>query len=147
MSGVVEAIYVAGQHGAPQLAVAEARLSPDAGLVGDRHAGPDAVITLIEAEAIERFREQTGLTVADSDIGRNVVTRGISLNPLVGQTFHLGDARLEGMELCEPCAMLGARLETADVPAAEVVRTFVASAGIRAYVRSDGAVAPGTAVG
>ena len=47
MSGTVEAIYVAGHHGAPQHALDQARLTADAGLPGDRHAGPDAIVTLI----------------------------------------------------------------------------------------------------
>jgi len=147
MSGVVEAIYVAERHGAPQQAVTEASLTAAAGLEGDRFAGRRAVVTLIEAEAIERFRQQTGLAVGDGEIGRNLVTRGVALNPLVGKRFQIGEVCLEGMELCEPCATLGARLATAKVPAAEIVRAFVASAGIRAYVRSDGAIAPGAPVG
>lgn len=53
---------------------------------------------------------------------RNIVTEGVDLNALVGKRFRIGDALLEGIEPCDPCANLGGRLATASVPAPSVVR-------------------------
>jgi MOSC domain-containing protein YiiM len=75
------------------------------GLIGDRHyfaggAGPGRALTLIEAEAIE----DAGLTGAQSR--RQVVTRGVRLNELVGRRFRVGEVECQGVRLCEPCTHL-----------------------------------------
>ena len=75
------------------------------GLEGDRHffaegARPGGAITLIEAEVLE----DVGLSGAQSR--RQVVTRGVRLNDLVGKRFFVGEIECEGVELCEPCLHL-----------------------------------------
>src|SRR5215813_7818460 len=65
---------------------------------------PDAELTLIESEAIETLAQSIALTPADSR--RNLVTCGISLNELVGREFAIGDVRVLGRRLCEPCSRL-----------------------------------------
>ena len=87
-----------------------------------------------------------GLGITTAGTCRNLVTRGVSLNALVGKQFKLGDAIVECFELCEPCASLGARLATETVSAAEVVKAFTHSAGIRARVIASGSIEPGTTV-
>ena len=145
MSGVIESIYNAASRGEPQQTVDAARLIIEVGLQGDRYAN-SGVVTLIEAEAVEQFNETTGLDIGPGEVGRNIVTRGVRLNPLVGKQFKIADVRLEGMELCEPCATLGGRLASEAVSATEVVKAFVASAGIRAIVRSTGDICTGSAI-
>ena len=145
MPGVIEAIYVSAKHGRAKVSIPQADLRAEIGLIGDRHAGY-GVVSVIEAEAVEAFNDTTGLAVSPAETGRNVVTRGIRLNDLVGRRFRLGDAVLEGFELCEPCANLGARLATDSVRPPQVVKAFTHSAGIRAYVVGSGAIAPGDPV-
>ncbi len=145
MSGVIEFIYRAATRGEPQQSVEGARLIIASGLEGDRYTGT-GVVSLIEAEAVEAFNLATGLDIESGDVGRNIVTRGIRLNPLVGKQFKIGDVLLEGMELCEPCAMLGGRLASEAVSAETVVKAFVASAGLRAIVRGTGEISCGTAI-
>src|SRR5215467_12895853 len=75
------------------------------GLEGDRHyfadgARPGGAITLIEAEVLE----DVGLSGPQSR--RQVVTRGVRLNDLVGKRFLVGGIECEGVELCEPCLHL-----------------------------------------
>ena len=144
----VEAIHVAPDHGQTQQPVSAATLDATAGLIGDRHANPGgpAVVSLIEAEQVEYFNNTTGLGISGADTGRNILTRGVDLNALVGRRFRLGDAVLEGFELCDPCASLGRNLARNDVSAADVVRTFVDRAGLRATVVSSGEIEPGTVI-
>ena len=142
MTGVVEAIYVSARHGDPKTRIADGELRARVGLVGDRYAG-HGVVSIIEAEAVEEFNRVTGLDVSAGETGRNVVTRGVRLNGLVGRTFRLGDAVLRGFELCEPCLNLGSRLATDDVSPPQVVKAFTHSAGIRAQVLESGRVSPG----
>ena len=146
MSGQIVTIYIAAQHGEAQSATPNAQLTADVGLEGDRYAGT-GVVSLIEAEAIEAFRQNTGIQLDAAETRRNIVTSGIDLNALVGQRFQVADATLEGFELCEPCAMLGELLATESVRPADVVKHFARSAGLRARVISSGAVEVGSSVG
>jgi MOSC domain-containing protein YiiM len=147
MAGTVEEIYLAAKHGDYQHPVPEGRLIVGVGLEGDRHANVNGgVVTLIEAEAVERFIADTGLEITAADTGRNIATRGIGLNDLVGRQFRVGGVLMEGFELCEPCATLGSRLASQDVSAAAIVAAFAHSGGIRAFVRGTGTVEPGSAV-
>ena len=146
MAGSIEAIYVSARHGEPKVSIPRAELREKVGLIGDRYAGR-GVVSIIEAEAVEAFNETTGLRVSADETGRNVVTRGIRLNDLVGRTFRLGGATLKGFELCEPCLTLGGRLATSSVKPHEVVKAFTHSAGIRAFVVASGGIAPGDQAG
>ena len=145
MAGNIEAIYVSANHGEPKASIPYAELRVDVGLIGDRHAG-HGVVSIIEAEAVEAFNATTGLSVSADATGRNVVTRGIRLNDLVGRTFRLGEATLKGFELCEPCLVLGGRLATTSVRSHQVVKAFTHSAGIRAHVVASGQISTGDTV-
>ena len=142
MTGRIDAIYVASKHGEPTVSIPRAELRAEVGLIGDRHAG-HGIVSIIEAEAVAAFNETTGLAVSPGETGRNVVTRGVRLNDLVGRSFRLGEAVLEGFELCEPCRILGGRLASASVKPHEIVKAFTHSAGIRARVVASGQVSPG----
>ncbi|MFL5383508.1 MAG: MOSC domain-containing protein [Longimicrobiaceae bacterium] len=113
--GRVEAIFLAGERGAPRTAVREVRAVAGMGLEGDRYFGMrrtggrkrqyERQVTLIEAEAVDAV-SAAGAAFAPGDARRNLVTRGVSLNDLVGRTFRVGGARLRGVERCDPCVRL-----------------------------------------
>jgi MOSC domain-containing protein YiiM len=93
-------------------AVEHAEIQVEGGLVGDRYfrkpnAGkPDQEITLIESEALEALARECGITLRPVQARRNLVTRGAPLNHLIDREFTVGDVRLQGMRLCEPCTHL-----------------------------------------
>src|SRR3989442_4172043 len=114
--GSVVSIHVAPEAGAPMVVVPEARGRPGRGLEGDRYATgrghysprPSAggrEITLIETETLEALG---GLEVklSPAETRRNVATRGVPLNHLVDRIFRVGEVRLRGTRLCEPCKYL-----------------------------------------
>ena len=111
--GVVEGIYLAPERAAPTAPVERVRAVPDRGLEGDRHFRPDGAaaydrgagkaLTLIEAEAVERLASEFGLELDPGEPRRNVVTRGVALNDLVGRRFRVGAVECVGIELCHPC--------------------------------------------
>lgn len=147
MPGSIDSIYLASRHGEPQRQIDAAKLTIGVGLEGDRYANTSGgVVSLIEAENIERFNDRTGLSISPGETGRNIVTRGIRLNDLVGKQFRIGNVLLEGFELCEPCATLGRRLATATVDAPTAVAEFTHRAGVRAFVRGTGDIAPGSPI-
>ena len=85
------------------------------GLDGDRYTYGRGVflpppgtreVTLIAAEALAEFTRETGRPLSAEDSRRNLLTTGVDLNSLVGETFRVGPVWLEGTELCQPCAHL-----------------------------------------
>jgi hypothetical protein len=138
----VERILIRATANGPAQELERATVAPGEAIAGDRYAngsgsfyaaGKDGQdVTLIEAEALEA----TGLSAEDS--GRNVVTRGIGLNDLVGRRFRIGAVELEGRRLCEPCATLRDRTG--------VFRELVGRGGLRADVLVAGEFAPGDAI-
>ncbi len=146
----VERLFLSSARGEAQRECQQIELLAGHGVVGDRHfaktdwAGQQ--LTLVEAEEIERFCAHTGRTNDLAITRRNVVTRGIRLNELVGRQFHLGTCLLVGVETCEPCRTLGQRLANEALSAPEVVKYWVGRGGLRANVLSSGLLACGDAL-
>jgi MOSC domain-containing protein YiiM len=63
-------------------------------------------VTLIEAEALAAAREEYGADLASGAHRRNITTRDVALNHLVGERFHVGEVVVEGLGLCEPCGYM-----------------------------------------
>src|SRR2546428_5194290 len=108
--GSVVSINISPAAGVALVAVAEARAVPGKGLEGDRYfnqAGtfskpqPDRELTLIESEAVEAFKRELEIEFPAAAARRNVVTRGVALNHLVGREFQIGQIRVRGFMLCE----------------------------------------------
>ena len=147
--GTVISINVARSAEAPMESVAEVRAIPGKGLEGDRYSlkqgtfykpQPDRELTLVEAEAIEAFREDFKLDFDLSATRRNVVTRGVPLNHLVGKEFWIGDVKARGLRLCEPCSHLQ-RLSHA-----KVLPGLVHRGGLRAQILTEGTIRVGGTV-
>jgi len=146
--GVLISIHIAPVKMQPMQDLQEAEAIAGSGLEGDRYstgAGtfsksePGHEITLIETEAVEALRERS-ILLAAGDARRNLVTRGVPLNDLVGCTFQVGEVRLRGVRLCEPCAHLE-RLTSKGV-----LRALVHHGGLRADIVSGGIIRVGDAI-
>lgn len=148
--GTVEAVLVAAEAEGEMTAVGRTAAVAGRGLEGDRYyeqrgtfsdahdRGHD--LTLIEAEALEAF-EIPGGPITAEDARRNVVTRGIDLNALVGKPFRVGDVECFGQRLCEPCAHLEKLTAAAGKPG--TLREMIHRGGLRADVVGDGTIGPG----
>jgi MOSC domain-containing protein YiiM len=143
----IEKIFISAERGGLQVDCARVALVTGMGIVGDRSFGKNAYpgqsVTLVEAEEIELFCAEQGRTVDLAMTRRNLVTRGVRLNGLVGREFMVGTARLRGVELCEPCSALGQLLADTSLAPAEVVRRWVGRGGLLAEVLESGSIAPG----
>ena len=143
----IEAMYLAPEAGGELYRLPELRVEAGLGIVGDRNFGeprwPGQNISFIEAEVIEAFNREFGHTIDFGLPRRNIVTRGLRLNALEGREFAVGDLRFRGIELCEPCAMLGARLEMEGLSKKEIVKWFLHRGGLRAEVLSSGLLREG----
>jgi len=149
MDGVVAGIYLSAVAGGAMQHRDEVEVGPG-GVVGDRYSSGNGswsskpasgrALTLIEEEAIEAVRRDYGVELAPGATRRNVVTRGVALNHLVGRTFRVGEAEVVGVRLAEPCAHLEA------LTAAGVRRALVHRGGLRGEVVSGGCVRVGDPV-
>lgn len=151
LTGVVERLAVAPRAGAPMQLVPRVRARPGRGLEGDRYAAgagtfsprgahrPGYALTLIAAEVVEE------LTARDAALDfastrRNVLTRGLDVNALVGRDFSLGDVRCRGLRLAEPCA----HLERLHGPG--LLRPLIHRGGLRVDLLGDGEIAEGSLI-
>ena len=143
MEGRVEEINIGPERQLPQ-PVERVRALAGRGLEGNRYffddAPPGQALTLIAAEALEAFRAETGIPLTAAESRRNVLTRGVDVNALVGRRFRIGDVECYGVELCEPCK----HLESVTHPG--VLRGMVHRAGLNADILTDGEIAVGAAV-
>jgi MOSC domain-containing protein YiiM len=143
VDGRVEQINIGPERELPA-PVDRVRALAGKGLEGNRYfyddAPPGRALTLIAAEAIEAFNDETGIPLTAAESRRNVLTRGIDVNALVGRRFRIGEVECYGVELCEPCA----HLESVTHPG--VLRGMVHRAGLNADILSDGEIAIGDRV-
>jgi MOSC domain-containing protein YiiM len=141
--GRVEAIFITAVHGELPRAVESANAIAGKGLEGNRYfdeGRPESELTLIEAEALETFAAEHGVEVDAAASRRNVLTRGVSLNDLVGQRFRVGELECRGIELCEPCAHLTSMTHP------DVLKGLVHRAGLNAQILTGGELRPGDPV-
>ncbi|MGH2715552.1 MAG: MOSC domain-containing protein [Thermoleophilaceae bacterium] len=138
MTGTVEQIAVAAEESGLPGTVDEVEVR-DRGMVGDRYADARD-ITLIEAEALEAFTDETGIELTHEESRRQVLTRGVRLNDLVGKSFTVGEVECVGRELCEPCSHLQSLTRDG------VLRGMVHRAGLNADIVKPGRIAVGDQV-
>jgi hypothetical protein len=102
---------------------------------------PDRQITLIETEALEAAGRDYELTIGPDQTRRNLLVRNVPLNHLVGKEFLVGEVRLRGLRLCEPCGHLE------KLTAIDGVKTaLLHRGGLRAEILTDGTLHPGDTV-
>lgn len=144
MEGRVEGIFVTPEHGELPQPVDSVRALAGRGLDGNRYffdeAPPGRALTLIAAEAVEAMDREHGISLEARATRRNVVTRGIDVNELVGKRFRVGNVECEGVELCEPCADLQAMTKPG------VIKALAHRGGLNADILSDGEISIGDAV-
>jgi MOSC domain-containing protein YiiM len=147
LSGIVVALFACARGGEPMVAHASLRAVAGVGIEGDRYARGaghwsfdpryESQITLVEAESLEAVASALGRPFGASDSRRNVVTRGIALECLIGRRFTIGEALFVGERACDPCAYLDgliglpvrAQLEGRGGLRAAILRSGVLSGG------------------
>ena len=143
MSGHVEAIFVASERGELPAPVERVRAYAGRGLHGNRYfweggdAPPGRGVTLIAAEAVDAVALEGNVSIEPAATRRNVLTRGIDVNELVGKRFRIGDVECEGVELCEPCAHLQSMTQPG------VIKALAHRGGLNADILSDGEISIG----
>lgn len=144
-TGTVETICIAHSAGAELQLLDAARALGGRGLEGDRHVlgtgtfpsgVPGSGLTLIEAEVCESFDPR----LMPDEHRRNIVTRGIDLNGLLGRRFTIGQVACRGMRLCEPCRVVDG------YAGRPILRALVHRGGLRADILQGGEIRVGDPV-
>ncbi len=115
------------------------------GIVGDRHFkefnDPYNQLSLIESENIDNYNIKYGLKIPYIDFRRNIITKGIQLNNLVGKKFKIGKVELEGIDLCRPCRHLCEILNQDNI-----IKEFLRSGGLRCKILSSSLIEVGNKI-
>lgn len=147
-AGTVVSIAITPESAQPMTAVEQVNAVAGRGLEGDRYFlkkgtftdNPNTTgreVTLIEEEAIEALERDYGVKIVSTDARRNIVTRGVPLNHLVGKEFRVGDVTLRGVRLNEPCNHLASLTDQ------KVKTGLVHRGGLRAEILNDGVIGVG----
>lgn len=154
MTARIEGIYITLKKAEDLESVPRVRAVAGRGLEGDRYgfrAGtfsakdgatpkPGRQLTLIESEAIERLSRESRIQLAPGQSRRNLVTRGVALNDLVGKRFRIGTVECRGVQKCDPCG----HLEKLTVRG--VKDGLHDAGGLRADILTDGEISVGDAL-
>jgi MOSC domain-containing protein YiiM len=148
VNGKLTGIYVAREAKGALSSVAAATVVEGKGIEGDRYeagvgsfsdwAGGGRHVTLIEEEALEAIARESKLELAPASARRNLTTRGVALNHLVGKNFRVGAVTLAGIRLCEPCEHLEALSGVQGV-----IKALLHRGGLRAEIVSGGEIRVG----
>ena len=143
-------VHIAAGASQPMRALAEARLIADVGIEGDRYATrtgtysvrhhADRQVTLIEFETLEALVRDHGIELAAHEHRRNLTTRGVPLNHLVGRKFRVGECVLYGGRLNIPCQYLE------DLLGRKVFKPLLNRSGLNCRIVAGGIVRPGDVI-
>jgi MOSC domain-containing protein YiiM len=109
------------------------------GIVGDRYFhdfnGDREQITLIESENIDYYNNTFNTKFTYVEFRRNIITKNIKLNDLVGKTIQVGNIKLKVNDLCRPCKDLQQRLGKSNI-----IKEFLRRGGLRCEILSSGTI-------
>ena len=115
------------------------------GVVGDRHFDnyndPYCQLSLIEAENIDEYNLKFGLNIPYLDFRRNIITKGLKLNDLVGKKLSIGNVEVEGIDLCRPCRHLTEMLDQENI-----LKEFLRKGGLRCQILSSSQIKVGDSI-
>ena len=133
---------IAANNNQPIKEVNMIKVLANKGIVGDRHFhdfnDPYNQLSLIESENIDEYNIKFGLNIPYIDFRRNIVTKGIQLNDLIGKKLKVGNVELEGIELCRPCRHLTEMLDQKNV-----LKEFMRKGGLRCKILSSSEISIG----
>lgn len=147
MTGFVESLAITGNAEQAMELCPSVTAVAGKGLEGDRYAaghgffsqtpGGGRALTLIEGEVLDALRAEHGIALGLDEHRRNVTTRGVRLNDLVGRRFSLGEVVCEGVRLCPPCTHL------VGLSGKQVLDPLAQRGGLRADILAGGVIRAG----
>ena len=113
--------------------VEQINVSAGKGIIGDRYFNEFTEnrnqLTLIESENIDYYNEKFNLKIPYLNFRRNIVTKDIKLNDLVGKKIIIGKTEIKGIDLCRPCKSLQKNLDQDNI-----IKEFLRKGGLRCEI-------------
>ncbi len=142
----VVGIYLSAMATDLPVPVEQARAVAHRGLENDRYfhgkgtysdkdpKGPGRELTLIEQAALDHVKEASGITLSGAESRRNILTKHVILDELIGHRFRIGEVWVEGIRPCPPCAHLD------ELTGKIVCKALTNRGGLRADILTDGVI-------
>ena len=112
------------------------------GIKGDRyyHDYNEAKkqITLIESENIDYYNKKFNVNFSYLDFRRNLITKSIQLNDLIGKKLSIGHIEVQIHDLCKPCKYLQEILGKDNI-----IKEFLRRGGLRCEILVSGNIKVG----
>ena len=115
-TGSVVALFTVDRREAPMKQSEQINAIAGKGIEGDRYLletgtyskkpEPGRQVTLIQSEVLDSLKTKFDITVKPEESRRNVLTKGIEINDLIGTEFFVGPVRLKAHRLTRPCLYL-----------------------------------------
>ena len=132
MSKVIK-IGIAKKNSEEIQEVSEINVLAGKGIIGDRYFHEKNEdrnqITLIESENIDYYNNKFSLKIPYLNFRRNIVTKKIKLNDLVGKKLIIGKTEIKGIDLCRPCKSLQENLGQDNI-----IKEFLRMGGLRCAI-------------
>ena len=148
--GSIVSLQITTTESAPMIPIQEGHAVPGRGIEGDRYylgtghfskQGKESYeITLIETEALEGLMRDYGCVLSPLNARRNIATIGVPLNHLVWKEFYVGEIKLLGRRLCEPCFHLTTMTD------ALALEGLLHRGGLRAQILTEGIIRVGDTI-
>ena len=124
---------IAAGNNQPIMEVHSIEVLANKGIVGDRHFhdfnDPYNQLSLIESENIDEYNIKFGLNIPYIDFRRNIITKGIKLNDLIGKKLNVGNVELVAIELFLPSRHLTEMLDQKNI-----LKEFMRKGGLRCQI-------------
>ena len=109
------------------------------GVVSDRkfreNNDKNCQITIIEIENIKYFNNKNKTNIAPVEFRRNIISKDIRLNELLGREFKIGMVKVKAHDLCRPCKYLQDKLKQNNF-----VKEFLQKGGLRCEILTNGQI-------
>jgi len=136
---IVSNICITAESGQQMEVKQSVEVLANKGILQDRYFNEinekDTQITLIESENVEYINKSMGTNFLDIDFRRNIITKEIRLNQLVGKKIKVGQVSMKVHRLCDPCKYLQDLLKQKNL-----VKTLLNKGGLRCELLTDGKI-------
>ena len=136
---IVSNICITSESGQQMEVKQSVEVFANKGILQDRYFNEinekDTQITLIESENVEYINKSMGTNFLDIDFRRNIITKGIKLNQLVGKKIKVGQVTMKVHRLCDPCRYLQDLLNQKNL-----IKTLLNKGGLRCELLINGKI-------
>ncbi len=149
-SGRIEGLHLCPRSFLPMRSPDSLTLIEGTGIEGDRYSVGEGFysdrpeegrqVTLFEAETLDALLRDHKVRLRPDEHRRNITTRDVPLNHLVGRRFRIGPVLLEGTRLSTPCRHIE------QITGQEIFTFLLNRSGLHARILQGGVIRVGNEI-